>query len=49
VKELNLYPGSKSAIDETKTYSGDFLMKIGFNPVVNSGRTSVVLQFQEIK
>jgi len=49
VKELNLYPGTSSAIDGTKVYSGDFLMKIGFNPVVNSGRTSVVLQIEELK
>ncbi|MEJ2880008.1 alpha-galactosidase [Pedobacter sp. GR22-6] len=49
VKELNLYPGTSSAVDGTKVYSGDFLMKIGFNPVVNSGRTSVVLQIEELK
>ncbi|WP_285009115.1 alpha-galactosidase [Pedobacter faecalis] len=49
VKELNLYPGTNPGVDQSRTYSGDFLMKIGFNPVVNSGRTSVILQFQEIK
>ena len=49
IKEVNLYPGTNSSIDATKTYSGDFLMKIGFNPQVNSGRTSVILQIDEIK
>jgi alpha-galactosidase len=44
VKEINLYPGSNSGVDEGKTYSGDFLMKIGINPKVNSGRTSVILE-----
>ncbi|RZM27176.1 MAG: alpha-galactosidase [Pedobacter sp.] len=49
IKEVNLYPGTNSSIDATKTYTGDFLMKIGFNPQVNSGRTSVILQIDEIK
>jgi alpha-galactosidase len=47
IKEINLYPGIVSSIDSSKSYSGDFLMKIGFNPVVNAGRTSVVLQINE--
>ncbi|MEJ7558886.1 MAG: alpha-galactosidase [Pedobacter sp.] len=49
VKELNVYPGTNSMIDASKSYTGDFLMKIGFNPNVNSSRTSVVLQIDEIK
>jgi alpha-galactosidase len=48
-KEVNIYPGTNSSIDATKSYTGDFLMKIGFNPIVNSNRTSVVLQIDEIK
>jgi alpha-galactosidase len=44
IEEINLYPGAKSPIDSTKVYSGDFLMKVGFNPEVNSYRTSVVLK-----
>ena len=36
-------------LENTKIYSGDFLMKIGFNPVVNSYRTSVVVQLNEVK
>lgn len=47
IKEINLFPGTKSTIDETKTYTGDFLMKIGFNPDINTNRTSVVLTLQE--
>lgn len=49
LKELNVYPGTTSSIDATKSYTGDFLMKIGYNPIVNSNRTSVVLQLDEIK
>jgi len=49
VTEINLYPTSTSAINSTKVYSGDFLSKVGFNPVVNSDRTSVVLQINEVK
>jgi len=44
--ELNLYPETKTIIDENKIYSGDFLMNIGFNPEVNARRTSVVLKIQ---
>ncbi|MDB5002024.1 MAG: alpha-galactosidase [Mucilaginibacter sp.] len=44
VKEINLYPGTKSGINESKSYTGDFLMKVGINPKVSSGRTSVILQ-----
>ena len=49
VTEINLYPGTKSAIDSGAVYSGSFLMKIGINPVVNSERRSVVLQIEEVK
>lgn len=49
IKELNVYPGTTSSIDATKSYTGDFLMKIGYNPIVNSNRTSVVLQLDERK
>ncbi|MCR8559556.1 alpha-galactosidase [Mucilaginibacter sp. BJC16-A38] len=48
LKEINLYPGASSSIDGEKTYQGDFLMKVGFNPQVNTGRSSVVLQISEI-
>lgn len=46
--ELNLYPGSKSSIDPSKTYTGDFLMKIGFNPDIRASRTSVILKIEAI-
>ncbi|KIA96987.1 alpha-galactosidase [Pedobacter kyungheensis] len=46
IEEINLYPNTKSPIDKEKVYSGDFLMKVGFNPEVNSNRTSVVLKVQ---
>ena len=49
LQELNLYPGTTSSIDANKMYSGEYLMKIGMNPDVNSGRTSVVLQLKEAK
>ena len=47
IKEINLYPGVRSPIDSIKTYSGDYLMKVGFNPRVNAYRASVVLQIGE--
>ncbi|MEQ9437581.1 MAG: alpha-galactosidase [Cyclobacteriaceae bacterium] len=46
IREINLYPGTQSTIDAEKTYSGDFLMNIGFNPDVRANRTSVVLQIE---
>ena len=48
IEEINLYPGVKSPIDSTKVYSGDFLMKVGFNPEANAYRNSVVLKIQAI-
>ncbi|WP_245747693.1 alpha-galactosidase [Parapedobacter koreensis] len=44
ISELNLYPGTSSPIHSEQVYSGDFLMKIGFNPQVRKGRESVILQ-----
>jgi alpha-galactosidase len=48
VKEVNLYPGTTSSLTGN-IYSGEFLMRIGFNPDVNAGRTSVILQVDEVK
>lgn len=48
VKELNLYGNTKTTIDESKTYSGDYLMKIGINPNVTQHRSSVVLSLEAI-
>ncbi len=44
LEEINLYPGSVSPVDKEKKYSGEFLMSVGFNPIVNVSRTSVVLR-----
>lgn len=49
IQEISLYPNMRSPIDSTKTYSGDFLMKVGFNPEVNDRRTSVVLKLTAAK
>ncbi|WPU92260.1 alpha-galactosidase [Mucilaginibacter sabulilitoris] len=49
VKEINLYPGSKSSLDSDLVLTGDFLMNVGVNPRVNSHRSSVVLQLDEVK
>ncbi|WP_290305722.1 alpha-galactosidase [Mucilaginibacter flavus] len=48
IEEINQYPNSRSYIDKNKTYSGDFLMKIGFNPQADARRTSVVLKVTAI-
>jgi len=49
LKEVNLYPDTKSTLDDSKVYSGDFLMKVGFNPDVRAIRASVILQLEEVK
>lgn len=49
VKEINIYPGTKSSINTEQVYSGDFLMKAGINPDVNLQRTSVVVEIEELK
>lgn len=49
IQEVSLYPNMRSPIDSTKTYSGDFLMKVGFNPEVNDRRASVVLKLTATK
>jgi alpha-galactosidase len=50
VKEINLYPGTKSTLNnDTETYSGDYLMNVGFNPDVTAVRRSVILEVKEVK
>ena len=44
VKEINLYPGSKSRINTEKIYSGDFLMKSGIDTYVSTENPSVILE-----
>ena len=49
IREINMYPGSRTMIDGSKSYSGEYLMKIGFNPDVSAWRTSVVCTISEVK
>lgn len=49
IQETNLYPGAQSSINPEQIYSGDFLMKVGINLDVNSGRKSVVLVIEEVR
>jgi alpha-galactosidase len=44
VKEINLYPGTVSPIGEASVYSGDYLMSVGINPLIDKNRTSVILE-----
>ncbi|WPP49220.1 alpha-galactosidase [Catalinimonas niigatensis] len=48
IEEINLYPGTQSTLNAEQSYSGDFLMNVGFNPDVRAGRNSVVLQIREV-
>lgn len=50
ISELNVFPGTRSPINgNSVTYSGDYLMTVGFNPQVSANRTSVVLEVAEAK
>jgi alpha-galactosidase len=49
IREINLYPGTKSTIPAEEVYTGDFLMKVGINPDVTLRRTSVLLEVTEVK
>jgi alpha-galactosidase len=49
IRELNLYPGTTSPFGADAVYSGDYLMHVGFNPLVNARRTSVVLELTEAR
>lgn len=48
IKEINLFGKQRSPINAEKTYSGDFLMKVGINPGVNLSRTSVVIRVEAV-
>lgn len=48
IRELNLYNGEVSVLDEEAVYSGEFLMKVGFNPEVTRERESVVIEIKAI-
>ena len=48
VEEINVYPNTPdSDIVRRCSFSGDYLMSVGFNPRVNSQRASVVLELAE--
>ncbi|OQP57115.1 alpha-galactosidase [Niastella vici] len=49
LKELNIYPGTLSTINSDKTYTGEFLMTVGFNPDARANRTSVVLELKAVE
>ena len=49
IKEINLYPGTISSLKPNLVYTGEYLMKIGINPEVDSRRTSVVLELTTVK
>jgi alpha-galactosidase len=49
IRELNIFPGTRSRFNADKIYSGDFLMKVGINPAVSLRRTSVVLELTEVQ
>lgn len=49
IRELNLYPGTATTLDEKAVYSGEFLMNVGFNADMNAKRTSVILEIRAVK
>jgi len=49
VRELNVYPGTSTTLDEQAVYSGEYLMNVGFNPDLSLRRTSVVVLIEAVK
>ena len=49
IEELNVYPGTISVIESEVTYSGEYLMKVGFNPLVSDKRKSVILKLNLVE
>ena len=49
IKEINLYPETISEMPKNIEVSGDYLMKVGIDPIINQTRTSVVLEIDELK
>jgi alpha-galactosidase len=49
IREINLYPGTSSSLHFDGTYSGEYLMRVGIDPQVNSHRSSVVIELKEDK
>ncbi|MEH6305301.1 alpha-galactosidase [Olivibacter sp. CPCC 100613] len=48
LEEINLYGDETSTIKGQEVYTGDFLMKVGFNPNLSNSRKSVVLKFTAV-
>ena len=48
IEEVNLFDGNITEIDQEVIYSGEYLMKFGFNPIVSDKRKSVVLKINEL-
>jgi alpha-galactosidase len=49
ISEINIYPGGRTRIDGKTTYSGEYLMTIGFNPEVSAWRASVVCEISVVE
>ena len=49
IQEINLYPGTTSTLNASTVFSGDFLIKNGYNPDMNLQRTSVVLEVTAVQ
>ncbi|WP_096351902.1 GH36 C-terminal domain-containing protein [Mucilaginibacter gotjawali] len=47
--EVNLYPGKSCGVSLQSVYSADFLMKVGFNPEVDTDHTSVVITLHALE
>lgn len=43
IAEINLYPENTALNENADIYSGDYLMEVGYNPQINTSRTSVIL------
>jgi alpha-galactosidase len=49
IREINIYEASRFGNRSNNSYSGDYLMTVGYNPGVNANRMSVVLQIEETR
>ena len=49
IKEINMYPDRSSRISGDRSYSGEYLMTVGFNPRVDAWRSSVVCVVEAAK
>lgn len=49
IKEINLYADGRTRIDGSKSFSGEYLMKVGFNPDVSARRASVVCEISVVE